>query len=261
VELTEAGRRFGTRLTPLFDALSEATREAAAQGEVRTLKVSVEPATASRWLVPRLGRFNALHPDIDLVINPEPRLADFRSGEADVGIRYGLGRWDDVDMIKLSDSVSFPVCSPKLIDRRSELKPAVLAHYTLLHEERKQWWADWLAQAGVRGVEDWRGPIFQAHLAIDAAEAGQGFALGDQILCTDSLLEGWLVRPFSLDMKDHGSYFIVREKGSKESAPARAFREWLMAEIGETQRRFAAIEAQGGRKKDQRDAKEKIQLP
>jgi LysR family transcriptional regulator, glycine cleavage system transcriptional activator len=208
--------------------------------------------------VPRLGRFHELHPDIDLVINPESRLIDFRSGEADVGIRYGLGRWDDADMVKLSDSVSFPVCSPKLIEAHGDLAPSDLVRYTLLHEERKQWWADWLAEAGVSGVEDWRGPIFQAHLAIDAAEAGQGFALGDQILCTDSLLEGWLARPFSLDMKDHGSYFMVREKGSKESAPARAFREWLMSEIGETQRRFAAIRAQGARRKDPRDAEEKV---
>src|SRR5262245_45683359 len=110
VELTEAGRRYGGRLTSLFDGMGEATREAAAQGTVRTLNVSVEPATASRWLVPRLGRFNDLHPDIDLIINPETRLVDFRSGEADLGIRYGLGRWEDVEAIRLSDSVSFPVC-------------------------------------------------------------------------------------------------------------------------------------------------------
>jgi LysR family glycine cleavage system transcriptional activator len=248
VEPTEAGRRYGGRLTPLFDAMAEATREAAAQGTVRTLNVSVEPAIASRWLVPRLGRFSALHPDIDLVINPETRLVDFRSGEADLGIRYGLGRWEDVEAVKLSDSASFPVCSPKLIADRQNLVPADLADYNLLHEQRKQWWADWLAEADVKGVEDWRGTTFQGHLAIDAAESGQGFALGDQILCTDSILEGWLVRPFALDMKDHGSYFIVREKGSKESAPARAFRDWLMAEMSETQRKFAQIKAQGARK-------------
>jgi LysR family glycine cleavage system transcriptional activator len=62
VELTEPGRRFVSRLTPLFDQLADATREAAAVGDVRQLKVTVEPAVASRWLVPRLGRFNDLHP-------------------------------------------------------------------------------------------------------------------------------------------------------------------------------------------------------
>lgn len=109
VELTEAGRRFGSRLTPLFDAFADATREAAAQGDVRILNVSVEPAIASRWLVPRLGRFQELHPDIELNIDPTSRLVDYRAGEADVGIRYGLGRWSDVETIKLVDNIEiFP---------------------------------------------------------------------------------------------------------------------------------------------------------
>jgi len=194
--------------------------------------------------VPRLGRFQELHPDIELSIDATSRLVDFRAGEADVGLRYGRGNWEDVEALKLADSVSFPVCSPKLIADRPGLTPADLARYTLLHEERKQWWEDWLKAAGVTGVVDWRGPVFQAHLAIEAAEAGQGFALGDQILCTDSIIEGWLVRPFAFDMKDHGTYWIVRAKGSKESAPARAFREWVMAEMAETSRKFAALKAQ-----------------
>ena len=248
VTLTDAGRRFGGRLTPIFDRIAEATREAAAQGEVRTLNVTVEPATASRWLVPRLGRFNELHPDIELMINPETRLVDFRSGEADVGIRYALTESNDVEMVKLSDSLSFPVCSPRLIKGRDAITPSDLRDYTLLHEQRKQWWADWLAAAGVTGVEDWRGTVFQNHLAIEAAEAGQGFALGDQILCTDAIVGGRLVRPFSLDMKDHGSYCIVRAKGVKESAPARAFREWLQAEMAETQRKFASIKSASAKK-------------
>ena len=85
--------------------------------------------------------------------------------------------------------------------------------------------------------------MFQNHLAIEAAESGQGFALGDQILCTDSIVEGWLTRPFALEMKDHGNYWIVRAKGSKESATARSFREWLTSEMAETNKKFAALKA------------------
>ena len=244
VQLTEAGRRFGGKLTPLFDAMAEATREAAAVGDARQLKVSVEPAFASRWLVGRLGRFNELHPDIELNIDPTSRLVDFRAGEADLGIRYGGGKWEDVEAVKLSDVVIFPVCAPSLISDVASIKPDNLRDYNLLHETRKQWWADWLADAGITGVEDWRGTIFHNHLAIEAAEAGQGFALGDQILCTDSLLENWLKRPFNLDLKDHGNYWIVRARGSKESAPARSFREWLMAEMADTNRKYAGLKAQ-----------------
>ena len=244
VQPTEAGRRFVSRLTPLFDQIADATREAAAVGDVRQLKVTVEPAVASRWLVPRLGRFNDLHPDIALAIDPTTEFADFRSGEADVGIRYGAGNWPDVEAVKLTDAMIFPVCAPKLIRERTSVTPADLADYNLLHESRKQWWADWLAAAGVTGVEDWRGTLFQNHLAIEAAEAGQGFALGDQLLCTDALAEGWLVRPFAFDIKDHWHYWIVRGKGQKETPPVRAFREWLMGEIAETNKRYAQLTGQ-----------------
>lgn len=244
VVLTDAGRRYGGRLTPLFDQLSEATREAAAVGDVRQLKLSVEPAIASRWLVPRLGRFNELHPDIELTIDPTNTLADFRSGEADIGIRYGSGVWPDTEATKLTDALIFPVCAPKLISGKPHLTPADLVDFNLLHESRKQWWADWLAAAGVTGVEDWRGTLFQNHLAIDAAEAGQGFALADQMLATDALLEGWLVRPFGFDKKDHWHYWFVRGKGTKETAPVRAFREWLMGEIADTNRKYAQLTGQ-----------------
>jgi LysR family transcriptional regulator, glycine cleavage system transcriptional activator len=46
-------------------------------------------------------------------------------------------------------------------------------------------------------------------------------------------------------MKDHGAYYAVRKKGSRESAPARAFREWLMGEVVETNRKFQQIKSQG----------------
>ncbi len=246
VQLTEAGTRFGERLTPLFDQIADASREAAAVGAARTLRVSVEPAFASRWLVGRLAKFNELHPDIELTIDSTNRLVDFYVDDVDIGVRYGQGVWDGVDAAKLSDVVIFPVCEPKLITDDPKLTPEGLGEYTLLHENRKQWWADWLAAAGVKAEMDWRGTIFQNHLAIEAAEAGAGFALGDQILCTDALVEGWLVKPFATDMKDHGAYFIVRKKGSKETAVVKAFREWLLSELVETNRKFAGMKGKMG---------------
>lgn len=241
LNLTPAGARFASRLTPLFDEMADATREAVAQGKVKSLTVSVEPALASRWLVPRLGRFTAAHPDIELAINPENRVVDMRSGEADVGLRYGVAPWEDSEAVLLSGVVIFPVCAPRLIEGRPSLAPDDLRGFTLLHEERKEWWADWLAAAGVRGNGQPAGIMFQNHLAIEAAEAGQGFALADPMLATDAILEGWLTRPFTIDMKDHGSYWLVRAKTARESAPIRAFREWLQTEMAETNRRFAAL--------------------
>ena len=49
-------------------------------------------------------------------------------------------------------------------------------------------------------------------------------------------------------MKDRGGYWSVRAKGSKETAPARAFREWLQAEMADTNRKFAGLKAKAGAK-------------
>jgi LysR family transcriptional regulator, glycine cleavage system transcriptional activator len=243
VEPTESGERFGHELTPLFDGLAAATRAVMATGETRRLAVTVEPGFASRWLVPRLGRFSALHPDIELAVDPDANLADFHAGTFELGIRSGAGPWEGVDHSLIASFTVFPVCSPSLIEGRSLSSPAALGEFTLLHTYSREWWADWLREAGVSGIEAWRGPMFQNHLAIEAAEAGQGFALGDEYLTADALLEGWLVKPFEVEIREPGGYNLVRLKGSKESAPARAFREWLTVEMAESHRRFASLKA------------------
>ncbi|MGE0213767.1 MAG: transcriptional regulator GcvA [Parvibaculaceae bacterium] len=239
VRLTEAGQQYAAELTPLFDSLAQATRDVMSRGKVRRLAVTVDPSFASRWLVPRLGRFNALHPDIELEIDPDASLVDFHAGGFDLGIRTGAGRWEGLDAVEIAKFSVFPVCSARLIAGQTLTSPAELARFTLLHTFSREWWADWLEAAGVEGVDGRRGPVFQNHLAIEAAEAGQGFALGDQVLTVDALAEGWLVRPFAIEVKEPGGYFLVRLAGRKESVVQRAFREWLLAEMTETQRTFA----------------------
>jgi LysR family glycine cleavage system transcriptional activator len=241
VVLTGAGRQYAERLSPLFDELASATREVMASSRVRRLAVTVDPSFASRWLVPRLGRFSEAHPDIELLVDPNPSVIDIRSSEFDLGLRIGQGNWDDIETTRLADFDTFPVCSPKLIEGEAVISPEQLSEYTLIHSYSRQWWADWLEAAGVKGIDSTRGPMFQNYLAIEAAEAGQGFALADAVLATDSLAEGWLVRPFEQIVREPGGYFVVRAKGTRETPAARAFREWVMAEMTDTQRRFAAL--------------------
>lgn len=241
VVLSEAGARYAGEMTPFFDGLQAATRDLLAGAGTRSLEVSVEPAVASRWLVARLGHFNALHPDVELSIDPDADVLDLRSGEAEIGIRYGSGDWDGIECTRLTNLVFFPVCSPDYLARHPVETPADLDGAMLLHEDSRQWWQEWLDAAGASEGARARGPMFQNHLALEAAEAGQGFALADHVLAIDALSEGWLVKPFAFELADHGGYYLVRAAGTRESAPARAFREWLIAEMAETARRFAAF--------------------
>lgn len=230
VSLTEAGDRYRRALTPLFDRMAAATADIRQPATVE-LTVTVEPTFAARWLVARLWRFQERHSDIELNIQPSQEIVDFRASAADIGIRFGPGGWEGVEAVELAPTVTFPVCSPELLDGESLAGPADIARFPLIHEETRQWWRDWLQAAGlpVDGAD--KGPRFQeAGLALDAAEQGMGFALGDDIVTADALADGRLVRPFSAVLPGW-SYFVVHSGHRPETEAAAAFRRWLVDEV------------------------------
>ena len=242
VVLTDAGKRYAARLTPIFDAVAEATRDAMIEGDSSNLTVAPDGAFASRWLIPRLGQFNQAHPGIELSVSPGEYISDFYKGEDDIAIRYGAGGWSEVEAELLCIAKVFPVCAPQVIAGNPPEKPDDLVRYTLLHENSRQWWADWLRAAGSSDADlAWAGPLFQNYLAIQAAEAGQGFALADQLNATDALAAGTLVRPFDFIQETDEGYWLVWGKGLKLNAAGLAFRQWLNTEIRKTSSAFEKL--------------------
>lgn len=230
VTLTETGANYLATLTRLFDELQAATQAIGAERE-HELSVSVEETFAMRWLVPRLGSFQERHPEIELNLDPNDTLVDFRRDPVELAVRFGEGAWPDVDIVKLAQVDVFVVCSPAYLDRHPVQTPHDLLGQKLLHEDSKQWWDWWLKEVGVTPSERMRGPLFQtAHLTLEAAEADQGFALGDTISAAIALRENWLVDPFGIEVPAE-SYYIVTPNDRVLSAAAKAFRDWLLAEM------------------------------
>lgn len=235
VELTEKGKAYVADLTRGFDLLAAATEAVSARRRRRRqrLAVSVEPSFAALWLVPRLGRFTAANPDIELVLDSTNRLADFARDEADVGIRYGRGAWPNVAVETLIRTHMTAVCSPALLAARRIRKPSDVEPGLLLQEESRTYWMEWLAAAGVADRIAPEGPTLGLHLTIPAAEAGQGFALADEVIAGDALVSGRLVRPFPVAIESYG-YFFVRGAARKETKAMTALRLWLKDEIART---------------------------
>lgn len=234
VELTERGKGYAADITRGFDLIAAATESVAGRRRRRQrLAVSVEPALAALWLVPRLGRFTAAHPDIDLILDSTSRLADFSRNEADLGIRYGRGPWPNVASDRLIRTRLTPVCSPALLEARTITRPSDLEPDWLLQEETRQFWRDWIEAAGLSDRLVPEGPRLSGHLTIPAAEAGQGFALADEIIAGDALVGGRLVRPFEVAVRRY-AYFLVRDANRKETRAMAAFGGWLRHEIAQT---------------------------
>ncbi|NHC05324.1 LysR family glycine cleavage system transcriptional activator [Azonexus fungiphilus] len=252
IELTAQGRAMLPKLREGFDCLAAAV-DLSRDGGDGALTVHAPPSFASRWLVGRLPGFAAAHPGIALRLASdddnvdrqgdtaahEPRPVDPRLAESEVAIRYGTGRYPGLRVDKILAPVYAPVCSPQLLREQALTSPADLARLVLIHDETiadaglQPGWAQWLAAAGVGGVDARRGLRFSnATLAVEAALGGQGVALAVVPLVEAELAAGRLVRPFALSIPSPYAYWLVMSEALAGRPAVAAFRDWILAAGG-----------------------------
>jgi len=232
VMLTAKGQQLAPAVTEAFDALRAAFAgmEEAVQS---ILTVTTLSTFASNWLIPRLGRFQQLFPNIAVQISVGQQLVDLGQNEFDLGIRSGEGNWPGLEAHLLFPNLFTPVCSPDLI-RGVELKePADLLKFPLISPS-DPWWKDWFEAAGVPEV-DLSGRR-ENSLGIQqfegmAAMAGQGFALINPFFFPDDLAAGRLVQPFDLLAQSGRGYWLVYPKARRRSPKVEAFRDWILSEV------------------------------
>ncbi|MHB0772954.1 LysR substrate-binding domain-containing protein [Bradyrhizobium sp. 1.29L] len=201
-----------------------------------TLTVTVSPAFAAMWLLPRIHRFQAKSPDMDVRLDTNLKLSDFVAQGIDIGVRYGAGDWPGLVAEKLMDEEVYPVCSPGLAKFES---PRELMGGTLIHDlsvDRQSGfitWDQWLANAGAGVVSpSKRGlHINNSAAVLQAAMEGQGVALARSIMARDDIASGRLVRLFpEITMPSSLSYYVVYRSESAGLPRLLAFRDWLFEE-------------------------------
>ncbi len=229
--LTDGGRELLATIRDAFDRIEGAVARVRRNDGTGPLTVTVLPSFAAKWLVPRLGRFQTQHPDIEVRIAADTRLSRFDDG-VDLAIRAGRGHWPDLVCERMLSEELYPVCSPRLLSGPVRLvDPEDLKGHTLLHDDFEQDWRMWLNAAGVTGVDWRRGPRFSdSSMVIQAAVEGQGVALARSALAHEDLKAGRLVRPFRIDIASELAYYIVCPPSHAGRPKVRAFRDWLMRE-------------------------------
>ncbi len=233
--LTDAGQTYVSSLTEAFDGIAEATERTTAQ-RGGSLRVSTLPSMAAKWLLPRLSRFRARHPEIDVYVSASHGLADFRRDDLHLAIRYGKGNYPGLEAVHLMDDEIFVVCSPRFLEQGPPLRsPADLSHHTLLHdisvEANRRDWRAWLERIGETGIDPDRGPGFSdSNLIIEAVMAGEGVALTRRSLAADDLAAGRLAIPFGPIRPATNCYYLVYPKANAEIPKLRTFTDWLHEE-------------------------------
>ena len=237
--LTDAAERALPDIRAGFERLTlglERLKEGSTSG---VLTVTVSPAFAAKWLLPRIDRFQAAWPGTDVRLETSLKPVDFVSQRVDLGVRYGAGDWAGLRADKLMGEEIYPVCSPKLTKEPARLiNPPSLAHETLLHDLSMDrhtdfpTWESWLGKVGVRDVDTLRGmKINNSAAVLQAAIDGHGIALARSVMAHDDLAAGRLVRLFpELTMTSPLAYFVVYRPECAGLPRLMAFRDWLLQE-------------------------------
>jgi len=215
--LTDEGQALLPDLRDAFNRMALAIDRLSARSAVGTLTVSSMTTIVMTWLVPRLPRFQAAHPEIDVRLMTTQRLVDFAREDIDVAIRFGTGKWPGVKAERLIDKITAPADLPAL---------------PLLRTTEEEEWPIWFAAAGVKLADPIRGPVFDSTLVgVQAAIDGLGIVMGPPSLFIDDIAAGRLFRPFPLAVETGKSYWLAVPENAADRPKVRAFRDWIFAEI------------------------------
>lgn len=198
VVLTELGQAYLAEIAPAFQRIARATEDARNRRKRKLLRVNALSTFTVRWLLPRLAGFRAEHPDIEVDLTTSNDAVDLAGEAADVTIRGGPDTIHGYVTRAFLIETRQPICSPMLLARLPLDAPQDLHAHTLLHTSNMaRLWGEWLAHAGVPGLEA-AGRLVLDHfyLTVEAAIGGLGVAMGPTTLIGADVAAGRLVTPF-----------------------------------------------------------------
>jgi len=236
IALSTTGQALAPRLTALFVEMERLLGQVA-KVHAGSLQVSAMPSFASKWIAPRLARFRALHPHIQIRLMGADRRVDFERDGIDIGLRYGDGDYPNLHCELIARAAASPVCSPALAAQIGN-DPVRIETSLLLHDESAlvapglPTWSAWFAEAGAPRDIGNEGILFSnSHMALSAAVAGQGFALGLTPLIDEDIATGRLVRPFAIEIESSFGFWFVCARDRVTEPKIVAFRDWVFSEI------------------------------
>ncbi|RED49795.1 LysR substrate-binding domain-containing protein [Aestuariispira insulae] len=239
LELTEEGRYLLQGLTGAFEQIQETVRSL---GNNRPeLNIKSPPSLAARWLIPRLHRFEETHPEVLINLTTAWHFYDPDKEYFDAGIGYeraaGPEEYLAASLIKelICEEWMTPVCAPGYLEGKPPLQsPGDLNRHILLNCKGKRGfddWTDWAEKLGVRPFNPRQIRQFDfLDIALNAAAAGQGIALGDIRFVQNDIEAGRLIIPLDAPPQKIGSYFMIRKRRANAHPGLVKFKDWMQEE-------------------------------
>ncbi|MHB2136884.1 LysR substrate-binding domain-containing protein [Pseudomonas monsensis] len=233
VRLTEGGERLFRSLHGALLEVAQSVDTLRPQRSGSSLTLSTTAAFAALWLVPRLGRFYAQHPNINLRLDTHCEVIDLhQDASVDLVLRYSLDDYPNLYGQCLFDESFGVYGSPEQVALAARRTPTLISvrwHNSKLYAHG---WEAWCARSGEHWLQ--QHPVSreydEEHYALQAAIAGQGLVLASNILVSESVGSGLLV-PYKGEIQvDGAGYSALCVPGRERHPPVRAFFTWLHEE-------------------------------
>jgi LysR family glycine cleavage system transcriptional activator len=232
---TPAARVFAAEISSSFDRVIAAAEACGRLDARRILRVSAPTTFAMRWLIPRLDRFHADRPDVEVAVTTAMTLHDELRGGFDIAIRRGSAErdaWPQHRAVAFLDEADTLIMSPMLFERSPLRRLEDIANHVLLSSETRPGdWTDWLDRAGLQPAARQRRRVFD-HFFVTRQAVVDGFGLGIgplPVLQTD-LTAANLLAPFATIIVPRKSYVALVPFDADKTSSLTDFIEWLIAE-------------------------------
>ncbi|WP_350334259.1 LysR substrate-binding domain-containing protein [Coralliovum pocilloporae] len=232
IYLTDAGEMMYPRLARAFGELSDAARLVRNERHSRQLVISVLPALADLWFLPRATAFRE-KTGIALDIRVEDDPVDFEREAIDVRLTYRSALYAGYHHQTLFSDVAVPVCTPAFRDQHAGVDGTLntIPDAYLIHIRwgpgyaSEPLWQEWRRVAGCSEADlsDAGLCTNDISLAISLARRGAGIALVPSVLAQPDIAAGALVVPSPHHLPMKKDYVCVLSNARLESPMVRSF--------------------------------------
>lgn len=240
MRLTEQGQLILPEVQDGLELLQLAVKKLEHYKQPNVLSVSMLPSFASRWLVPRLWKFNHRHPEIELRLHPSHNQVDLHQSDIDLAIRLGVNQYPTLACEPLMREYGFAAACPRVADRIS--KPEDVLNFMLVHGwvDSGMNWDYWFAKTGVdpRGVKTQQQVINEGSIVLEMLLSGHGIAVVRNTLARGLVENGQLVPLLDVILPSKFEYLMLHRKELSDNENLQAFKSWLIEEAAEFKRRF-----------------------
>lgn len=224
IALTAEGEMLARDLASGFAAIGRGVETLAGAGAERPVQITMSPAFAVQWFMPRILDFQERHPEITLMLNPTAEIVELKPGGIDLAIRYRDRRRlkSKVDPVLIADMIV--AATPELLGGRDITDPAMLVDLPWLQEYGTNEVADWMARHGVRLERPLMITHMPGNLIMEAVRRGDGISYTARAFFEAEIRSGRMVPLFAEPQV--GIYYLKTGPGVLRP-PVKTFVTWL----------------------------------